>query len=162
MNDLLARALQRGDVVHEALARAWERSLSLRRDRAIALERRLNAQNPAQRLTLRAQRLASLRARLDALPARLGPAWRTRGEAHAGRLLPAWERFYSLRKHEVEVAATRLASVDPNAPLARGYAMILRDGALVRSAADVAPGDAISARLGHGTLDARVEAVHDE
>jgi exonuclease VII large subunit len=44
--------------------------------------------------------------------------------------------------------------------LARGYAMILRDGHVVRDVDEVNAGDSIAARLGRGTIDARVEAVH--
>jgi len=62
----------------------------------------------------------------------------------------------------VQLASSRLAGVDPNAPLARGYALIQRDGRLVRSAAELKVGEAFTARLGHGAVDARVETVRDE
>jgi exodeoxyribonuclease VII large subunit len=104
------------------------------------LERRLNAQNPQARIGRRAQILAGLRGRLDA----------------AGR------HTTDAAAHAVALAIARLASVDPGQPLKRGYAMVLRDGKLVRSARDVAAGDIIEARLAHGTLDARVEATHDD
>jgi exodeoxyribonuclease VII large subunit len=64
--------------------------------------------------------------------------------------------------HELRLAENHLDRLDPNEPLSRGYAMIFRDGVLVRSAGDVERGEQIVARLGHGTLDARVEATHDE
>ncbi len=162
MRDTLTRALQRGDAVHEALDRAWERSLMMRRDRVHAIERRMNAQSPAARLSARAQRLAALRGRLGAAPGRLIQGWRARTDGTVARLLPAWQRFSRAREHAVEVAVTRLAPMNPDAPLARGYAMILRDGRLVRAAAEVVAGDAIVARLEHGTIGARVESVHDE
>jgi exodeoxyribonuclease VII large subunit len=45
--------------------------------------------------------------------------------------------------------------------LGRGYAIAQReDGAIVRSAAQAAPGDALRIRLGEGALDARVTASH--
>ena len=140
MRDVLARALQRGDAVHEALERAWERSAAIRRDRLVNLERRLSSLSPVQRLAQRAMRLEGLRARLT----------------------PAWELFASRRGKVLEVAGARLSAVDPNAPLGRGYALIERDGRLVRNAADLAIGDAFTARLGRGSLDARVEGVHNE
>jgi exonuclease VII large subunit len=62
----------------------------------------------------------------------------------------------------LRTATGRLTALDPEQPLARGYALIFRGGSLVRSARDVAVGDGVVARLGHGTLDARVEAVRDE
>ena len=140
MRDLFARALQRGDAALDSLSRALERSLAVKRDRLIVLERRLNTLNPAQRLTQRSTRLAALRS----------------------RLAPAWQLYANRRSSDLKIAWTRLGAVDPNAPLERGYALIFRDGSLVRSAHDVTAGDEIVARLGHGTLEARVEAVRDE
>jgi len=68
-----------------------------------------------------------------------------------------------VRAHALELARTRLAATDPDAPLARGYAIVLHDGRLVRRPDQVRPGDPIEARLQHGMLDARVERVtHDE
>lgn len=104
------------------------------------LERRLNAQSPAQRLAARATRLAAVRERLPA----------------------AWQRYISQRATRLQTASGNLALLDPEQPLARGYALIFRDGSLVRSARDVAPGDAITAKLGRGAIEASVEAVHDE
>lgn len=161
MRDLLARALQRGDAATETLHRAMERGISRRRERLMTAQHRLTTQNPAQHLSIRAQRLVRLRAQLDNFPMRLAQ-WRTRLESRAGRLTPAWERYGGGKTHELAMAARGLDSLDPNAPLARGYAMILRDGAVVRSASDLEAGAAVTARLGRGTFDARVEAVHDE
>ncbi len=160
MRDILVRALQRGDQMHDALERGWERSAGVQRDRIIALERRLNAQNPMARLKARSDRLSALRGRLDALPVRLFGSWRRDVHDRVSRLDPAWERLVNRQRHALEIAAARLDALDPNAPLGRGYAMILHDGRVVRNASDVQPGDAIAARLGRGTLDARVETVH--
>ncbi len=161
MRDLLARALQRGDAANESLQRAWERAASRRREALMTAQHRLTTQNPAHRLAHRLQHLVRLRARLDNFPTRMAQ-WRAALDARAGRILPGWERYAASRAGGVELMAARLDAVDPSAPLARGYAMILRDGEVVRSASDVSAGEAITARLGHGTLDARVEAVHDE
>jgi exodeoxyribonuclease VII large subunit len=127
----------------------------------VNLERRLNAQNPLQRLAGASERLARQRAKLDLFPSRLT---RTQAgfESRATRLDPAWLRLRQALIHELRIAENHLDRLDPNEPLARGYAMIFRDGVLVRSAGDVDRGERIVARLGHGTLEARVEATHDE
>ena len=51
----------------------------------------------------------------------------------------------------------RLATLDPQAPLARGYALV-RDGRgrFVRSCSDVADGDDIRVRVADGEFGARV------
>jgi len=48
--------------------------------------------------------------------------------------------------------------------LARGYAILeqLPNGAVVRAASTLRPGDAVRARLAQGVLDCRVEKVHDD
>jgi exodeoxyribonuclease VII large subunit len=162
MRDLLARASQRGDAVHEAIEHAWERYSGLRRERLAALEKRLGAQSPAQGVSMRAQRLAGLRARLDLWPVRAVEAWGAASERRVSRIEPAWKEFLSRRAYARDIAEARLDAVDPAAPLARGYAMILHGGELVRSAGQVAPGDVVEARLGRGSLDARVERVSDD
>jgi exodeoxyribonuclease VII large subunit len=54
----------------------------------------------------------------------------------------------------------RLRALSPLAVLDRGYALVLAaDGALVRSAAQLAPGDAILTRLAVGSVTSRVEAT---
>ncbi len=130
--------------------------------RFAGLERRLAAQNPQARVAQRQERFATLRVRLDALPSRLLAAWRTRYDPLAVRLEAAAVRRNEQAAHAFHIAAARLEAADPNRPLERGYAMIERDGVLVRSVHDVRPGDRVTARLGHGTLDARVESVSDE
>jgi exodeoxyribonuclease VII large subunit len=53
----------------------------------------------------------------------------------------------------------RLDSLDPFEPLARGYAVILKGDRVVRDATQLAPGDAIAARMARGTVEASVESV---
>jgi exodeoxyribonuclease VII large subunit len=119
----------------EALARARERLLSAARERmrerharigrlARALERASPARLPEQER----QRLASLRDRLVA--------------AARGRIARERQRLAHLQ-------AMRRA-VSPLGVLARGYAVLMREGHVVRDAAALSPGDAISVRLGGG------------
>jgi exodeoxyribonuclease VII large subunit len=53
--------------------------------------------------------------------------------------------------------AGRLRALSPRATLDRGYAIVRREGELLRSATAVAPGDAISVELADGAFGARVE-----
>ena len=99
-----------------------------------------------QRLEQRdlARRLAAIRARLVAAEGRLsGAAGRTRHRADA--------RFRAL--------AGRLENLSPLAVLGRGYAVCWNADktAIVRSAASVAPGDAVRVTLANGEIGCRVE-----
>lgn len=56
-----------------------------------------------------------------------------------------------------EAAARQLESVGPRSVLGRGYSWTLRsDGSLLRSVADVAPGDTLSTQLADGRVDSVV------
>jgi exodeoxyribonuclease VII large subunit len=94
---------------------------------------------------LRGPDLALRAARVDAASRALGAAMRGRLDALA---------------QCVAHAGAELDLVSPSAVLARGYAIVTGpDGAIVRSAGAVAPGDAVSVALGDGGFDARVTAT---
>jgi exodeoxyribonuclease VII large subunit len=107
-------------------------------DRTRALERRLEKLSPAARL-------AEWRVGLVRANTRLA-GWSARGlDSYARRL---------------ELAHASLDGEDPTRPLARGYAIVTKDGAAIREAAALVPGDVVTARVSRGTFDARVESVH--
>jgi exodeoxyribonuclease VII large subunit len=55
-----------------------------------------------------------------------------------------------------------LSALSPYATLERGYSIVRGpDGAVLRDAGSVAPGDALSVRLQRGEVGARVESVRD-
>ena len=104
-----------------------------------------------QRLEQRdlARRLASIHGRLTAAEGRLSGAARlTQHRADA--------RFRTL--------AGRLETLSPLAVLGRGYAVCWNGGktAIVRSAASVAPGDAVQVTLAHGELGCQVVTTKNE
>ena len=62
------------------------------------------------------------------------------------------------RRSRLEHLSGQLAVLSPVAILERGYALVFdSSGKLLKDAAQVKPGDEISARLAHGTLTARVQ-----
>lgn len=72
-------------------------------------------------------------------------------------LLAATRNFLLERKVRLERIDTALQALSPVAILERGYALVFdASGKLLKDAAKVKPGDAISARLAKGTLDATV------
>jgi exodeoxyribonuclease VII large subunit len=167
-------------------------TLALRRElRAVALrvegtERRLALVHPGVRLEQQTQRLDDLTGRLGGAAQgrvqrerlRLAELQRRLRERSPDRLLEqqrSRQRDLMLRlRHaatgRVAAAAQRLAlaqrglnAVSPLATLARGFAIVTRaDGTLVTQAAQVAPGEAIEARLAQGILLARVSGAREE
>jgi len=153
---LTARA-QAFDFAGSKLSIAAREAIRERERRLNALERRLNAQTPQNRLLLRAQRITALVSRLDAA-SRYYPAPR---RDLIGRFA---ERLNRLRGTALKPYGDILARYDakldglnPHALLARGYAIVTVDGRAVRNAADVPDGALIEAQLEHGKLHARVE-----
>jgi exodeoxyribonuclease VII large subunit len=60
-------------------------------------------------------------------------------------------------------AAHALDTLSPLTTLARGYAILEKpDGAIVRAASEVRPGEELHARLRRGSLDCTVKSVHDD
>jgi exodeoxyribonuclease VII large subunit len=97
-----------------------------------------------------ALRMQAPRARLELQRGRLRAAGHSLGRGVGARLERA--------RADLGRAAGRLESLSPLAVLGRGYAIVRRapDGAIVRRAADVAPGDGLEVRLGEGEIEAEV------
>ena len=63
------------------------------------------------------------------------------------------------RRGAVERAGGRLAALSPLATLARGYAIVRAREAVLRSAAEIVPGDEVQVELADGAFSAQVENV---
>jgi exodeoxyribonuclease VII large subunit len=61
------------------------------------------------------------------------------------------------KRSALEHAGGRLRALSPRATLERGYAIVRTDAGIVRSSAELAPGDRIDVELGAGGLGATVE-----
>ncbi|HEY1137912.1 MAG TPA: exodeoxyribonuclease VII large subunit [Xanthomonadaceae bacterium] len=158
----------------------WERQQRHAAQRVDRAALRLQAQRPLARLdALRQRQEASLR-RLQAAWQRQHAAHTAQLRHHAAVLRaarPQWrleqlrERLRSLsdrpraatarllqaKTMQLHGLARSLEAVSPLATVARGYAILQReDGRVVRRVDDVRPGDRVTARVGDGTLHARV------
>ncbi|RPJ38730.1 MAG: exodeoxyribonuclease VII large subunit, partial [Chloroflexi bacterium] len=107
------------------------------------------------------QDLDALRQRLE----RASPARRIQSERQViddlqQRGLRAFRHALQLRRAHLVGLHSRLAALNPQAILQRGYALVQRpDGRLVRSASEVRSGDAVDVRLRDGTLSTRIQKV---
>jgi len=110
--------------------------------------------------------LDELRSGLDRARQRLGDGTvrllvrdRTRLERARERLGRAPALLLERRRGALDRFAARLQALSPNATLARGYAIVRADGAVVREAHTVSPGRQVEIELARGGLGARVEQV---
>ncbi|MBI5520888.1 MAG: exodeoxyribonuclease VII large subunit [Desulfovibrio sp.] len=182
---LRADLMQAVDALEERLARAFGAVMEERERRLSELSRALAWLSPARRLERldegwreasrrlmgageryfegrRQEASSALRGLLRAY----GPeAVETRAEqarALAGRLRPAVDLRLAAAANQADVLAARLAGLDPEAPLSRGYSLVHvldEKGAparLLRSADQVAPGDRLRVRTGAGDVGASV------
>ncbi|TJZ75545.1 exodeoxyribonuclease VII large subunit [Chitiniphilus eburneus] len=160
----LTRALQlrmqRLDTLARRLRHPGER-LAMQRERVAMLGRRL-LEHRTRRLTRKQDSLSRLRlklayvrpdlpterARLDALGARLATSLRQTGERQRARLAQL---------------DARLGALNPEAVLARGYALVERPrGDVVTQAAQLRAGDALRLRFADGAVDAEVKVGDGE
>ncbi len=127
---------RRQQEAHRRLESAWREQLERRRSRLRHAAAVLRATQPQRRLAVLRERLQSLGLRPQAAIAR---------ELQRDTL-------------KLRALARSLEAVSPLATVARGYSIIAdAEGRLVRSVAQVRPGDPVSARLSDGELKLRVE-----
>ena len=126
--------------LREALTGALGRQTEQKEASLRLLEARLSACSPQKRLCAEAERLAQKRAQLrQAIGARL-----SLGEAALAQ-----------RRRELDM-------LSPYRVLARGYAIVTKEGGAVRSSAQVAGGDVVAIRFASGTADARILSSQSE
>jgi len=131
-------------------------------DRVRALRRRL-AGAAGARVARAGQRLARLSGALRAhAPAARLAAQRARLATLARALEREGARAIALRRERVAALAARLDALSPLGVLGRGYAIVrAADGRVLRSAREVAVGDAVSIRLHEGEVEATATAVRE-
>jgi exodeoxyribonuclease VII large subunit len=78
-------------------------------------------------------------------------------ERTAARLRAAPLLLVERRRAALERTGARLVALSPKATLDRGYAIVRRDGELVRGVGAVAAGDRVAVELADGSFGARVE-----
>ncbi len=162
--DLLALASQRYDLAAGRLTAALERNASAHERDLTRASARLTpallhgpARAKAERLTRLAVRLDAAGVRLPEIAARRSRLPELGGRAQAAvlrRLTRAAERLGHLEQLR--------ASLDPDRPLARGFARVHRsDGRLARSGAELGPGEALSLVFADKTpVHAHVDGAH--
>jgi exodeoxyribonuclease VII large subunit len=160
--DRLRNAQQQIDYLGARLVHPRDRLTRLN-ERLTALLRHLHA---AQRNQFSETRfgLSSLRAQLvQHNPLIRSREYRLRYQHHRTRLAHALLRSLDHSRDQLGRMAHALETLSPLATLARGYAIVeTPKGVVLRTAAQVKPGDPVRARLAQGAIDCRVETVHDE
>ena len=144
------------------LQAAWQRDLHRAGNRLQQLQARLQQARPERQLDALAHRQQQLLARLQGALSSSLQAQQRRLE-HAGHRLTQQHPAprLALAQQRLIGLARSLEAVSPLATVARGYALVSDiDGRLVRSVAQVQPGQTLTARLADGQVSAQVTAIH--
>jgi exodeoxyribonuclease VII large subunit len=128
---------QRVDDLTSRLQQAVQRLLERSDTLLTGLHRRLQVQEPSQRLSRDRERHQRLATQLE----------------------QAMDRLLTTHRRASALATARLDALSPLAVLARGYALVLREpeGTVVRTSTQLAPGDRVHLRLHVGAATCRVE-----
>jgi len=138
--DVIGRRGQQVDELERRIETALARKLRTMSDRVAALSASVERQNPTVKLVVARRRLDSAQECIERLAV----------------------TTISGRQTQLQHAWARLQALSPLAVLSRGYALVYGpDGTLLRSAADVNPGDTLRARLATGSVDAQVTATKE-
>jgi exodeoxyribonuclease VII large subunit len=134
----LSAQAQRLDELEQSLVRALRRRLQEHRERLRWLTGRTALVSPSTRVAQQVLRLENL----------------------AQQLFRASGQIISSRREKLLPLVRTLNAVSPLATLDRGYAIVtVEGGAILRNAADAAPGTFIDARLAQGSIRAKVEGT---
>lgn len=105
--------------------------------------------------------------RLDTLSSRLATAATTAVERQSvrlqmaeGRIRPAVDRRMTAERHRIEMMSQRLAALDPQLLLSRGYSITTLNGKAVTDSCLLSPGDVVETRLAKGRVEAKTVAVY--
>ncbi|MEY2896838.1 MAG: hypothetical protein RL669_1107 [Pseudomonadota bacterium] len=167
--ELVSRLARARQVLGHALAAAAQRldyavrTLSAPRAPLAGLDARVGRLATLATALLE-RRLGSARLRLERACAGLDrhrpQAWDARLAPLAARLTGAQQRLVQARVQRLATLRARLEALDPQAVLARGYALALdAHGRAVTSSALLAQGDALRLVFARGGASARVESV---
>lgn len=105
--------------------------------------------------------------RLDNLSSRLAMAATAAVERQSvrlqmaeGRIRPAVDRHMTAERHRMEMMCQRLAALDPQQLLSRGYSITTLNGRAVTDSSQLSPGDVVETRLAKGRVEAKTVVVY--
>ena len=157
----LQRQRERLEDMLRRLDSGWNLRLVEARRRAERQEERLCRHGGGAPLETRARGLAALSARLDGAAAAAFSRSRRDAENLCFRLDRLFPSLLSEHGHALELLALKLKGVNPLAPLERGYALArTRDGHVVKSIHELAPGQRIRMELRDGAAESDIIALH--
>ena len=157
---LLAIQSQRFDLAAGRLSAALDRNVDAHERDLIRTSSRFTRGLVQRPVEVKGQRLDNLATRLTGIASRLAPeaARRARLPELDRRIAAALIRRIDRSAERLAAADQLLRSLNPEAPLARGYALVQRaDGSLARTSAMLNTGEAVTLKFADTSRGARIE-----
>ncbi len=123
------------------------------------VQKRLTATSPAERRERMASSLAAAQLRVQAAMRQAFDKRLGRLEQALSRMHPAMDNALLRKRHRLENAALHMRTASPVETMKRGYAVVTRDGSLVRSAQTLHPGDRLTVRFAEGSAHTIVHSI---
>jgi len=162
IHHVVGRARQDLDRATMALHSRGERTLAQTRTQLHQLAHRLAGLHPRARILAHRATLGELERRLlGAHPGRRIVRGAHEIETLIARRDSAMHEILDERRGELGRLGAQMAALSPLAVLDRGYAMVHKDRAIIRDAAQVAPADKLRVRLAKGSLEVTVDKVDE-
>lgn len=157
----LARMEERFENLLHRLAVAQERRFS-REDATLSrLDAAVRRHIAGNRLEVQLAGLEALRLRLEQNQTFLTEQKGQELIRSENRLQTGFTRHLDALAHDLERAGLKLAALNPDAPLQRGYACALTaDGHFIRSIREIEPGMQLLVQIRDGRIETQVTAVH--
>ncbi len=147
--------------IERQLVPSVRRSVSLLMARHQSCKSQLHANNPAASVTQAKRLLRGHAQQLHRLRRRgLEPSRVFVRSAH-GRLLQISKDNVMACEARYRLSASKLGTLDPKAILRRGYAIVRRDGKVVKDSRLLTTGSCVEAELARGVIGARVESIRN-
>lgn len=130
----IASLYEKIGIMERRAERAVLAQLDKASDRFIALNARLSAQSPENRVRLTAERLSGLDKRREA----------------------AFSRYFERLEHQLSERIARLDSLSPLKVLSRGYSLVYKEEKLLNTSEVLSKGDKVRITFGSGSAEAEI------
>lgn len=142
--------------------RIYDRSLAILKiehERLDDLRYRVDPSRLTKKLDTMHQQTAELHERITSATKRILNREHTLVSQIAERLITGIGVRIKTAKLELATEKEKIVAADPKKPLERGYAMVRKNGAIIRSKQDLNVNDLLNIRLADGDIDAKIEKI---
>ena len=148
--------------LEEYRRRIYDRSLAILKiehERLDEFRHRVDPNRLTKKLDTMHQQTAELHDRIISATKRILDHAHTSLDQLAERIFTGMNVHIKTAKLELATEKEKILAADPKKPLERGYAMVRKNGVIIRSKQDLTVNDVLNIRLADGDIDAKIEKI---